>query len=51
MAMRISAANLYDYLTGGWPPPGMGSVTTRLLGRRAAASIVWPLKGKTAALW
>ena len=21
MVMRISAANLYDYLTGGWEPP------------------------------
>ena len=30
MVMRISAANLYDYLTGSWPPPGMGSVATRL---------------------
>ena len=30
MVMRISAANLYDYLTGNWPPPGMGSVATRL---------------------
>ena len=29
MAMRINAANLYDYLTGDWPP-GMGSVATRL---------------------
>ena len=32
MVMRISAANLYDYLTGNWPPPDMGSVATRLLG-------------------
>ena len=31
MVMRISTANLYDYhLTGDWPPPGMGSVATRL---------------------
>ncbi len=30
MVMRISAGNLYDYLTGDWPPPGMGSVATRL---------------------
>ena len=34
MVMRISAANLYDYLTGSWPPPGMGSVATRLPGDR-----------------
>ena len=30
MVMRISASNLYDYLTGSWPPSGMGSVATRL---------------------
>ena len=34
MVMRISAANLYDYLTGDWPPVGMGSVATRLPGDR-----------------
>ena len=34
MVMRISAGNLYDYLTGNWPPPGMGSVATRLPGDR-----------------
>ena len=30
MVMRISTANLYDYLPGDWPSPGMGSVATRL---------------------
>ncbi len=30
MVMRISAGNLYDYLTGNWPPEGMGSIATRL---------------------
>ena len=30
MVMRISAANLYDYLTGDWPPPSLGTVATRL---------------------
>ena len=30
MVMRISAANLYDYLTGEWPPPSLGTVATRL---------------------
>ena len=34
MVMRISAGNLYDYLTGNWPPPGMGTVATRLPGDR-----------------
>ena len=32
MVMRISAGNLYDYLTGNWPPAGMGAVATRLPG-------------------
>ena len=32
MVMHISTANLYDYLTGPWPPAGMGSVATRLPG-------------------
>ena len=37
MVMRISAANLYDYLTGNWhrpaePAEAMGSVATRLPG-------------------
>ena len=32
MVMRISAVNLHDYLTGPWPPAGMGSVATRLPG-------------------
>jgi hypothetical protein len=34
MVMRISAGNLYDYLTGNWPPANMGAVATRLPGDR-----------------
>ena len=30
MVMRISAANLYDYLSGNWPPPSIGTIATRL---------------------
>ena len=30
MEMRTSAGNLYDYLTGNWPPAGMGTVAIRL---------------------
>ena len=30
MVMRISAANLYDYLSGNWPPPSIGAIATRL---------------------
>jgi cyclase len=29
MVMRISAANLYDYLTGGWEPPKPASLSLR----------------------
>ena len=34
VVMRISAGNLCDYLTGNWPPAGMGTVATRLPGDR-----------------
>tara|TARA_B100000586_G_C19926707_1_gene349596 strand:- start:116 stop:721 length:606 start_codon:yes stop_codon:yes gene_type:complete len=30
MVMGINAGNLYDYLTGPWPPASMGTVATRL---------------------
>jgi cyclase len=30
MVMRINAGNLYDFLTGPWPPASMGTVATRL---------------------
>ena len=30
MVMGINAGNLYDYLTGPWPPASMGAVATRL---------------------
>ncbi len=30
MVMRINAGNLYDFLTGHWPPATMGTVATRL---------------------
>jgi len=30
MVMRINAGNLYDFLTGPWPPASMGAVATRL---------------------
>jgi cyclase len=30
MVMGINAGNLYDYLTGPWPPAYMGTVATRL---------------------
>jgi hypothetical protein len=32
MVMGINAGNLYDYLTGPWPPASMGTVATRLPG-------------------
>ena len=32
MVMGINAGNLYDYLTGPWPPVSMGTVATRLPG-------------------
>ena len=30
MVMGINVGNLYDYLTGPWPPASMGTVATRL---------------------
>ena len=30
MVMGINAGNLYDFLTGPWPPTSMGTVATRL---------------------
>ncbi len=33
MVMRISASNLYDYLTGPWPPASLGTTAIQLPGR------------------
>ena len=29
MVMRINAANLYDYMTGAWPPPSPPALSPR----------------------